>query len=636
MSDDRPADLSWIIRVVERFEIAWDGEDPPRIEGWLEEAEPSKRVDLLWELLRVECELRRRAGETPTAAEYLRRFPEYAAVVAAVLDPKLTRSADPGRTEPTGAARVEPGPSSQAATISPELISHPDYRIIRALGSGGMGLVYLAHNRITGRKEVLKVISRDVAQSPAALDRFLREIRAVARLQHPNIVTAYGAFRAGGSLVLAMEYVEGLDLARLVQAKGPLPVSHACYFVHQAALGLQHAHEAGLVHRDIKPSNIMLARARDRGIVKVLDFGLARASRELSRSDLQRTRAGPNPQASGDLTRAGEIIGTPAFIAPEQIADAPNADIRADIYSLGCTLYYLLSGRPPFWGTTDDILRGHRSAEAPPLNLGRPEVPGELAALVARMIAKEPDRRFQTPADVAAALAPSFRKSARAPEDPSTPMPLKIIWECPHCHSQVKTIKTDAPEVQCPACKTVVSQPPKGEEELEILSVSGNDWLAEAAGLERLPARTAEPKAQRVRRPSRDPKSSQEPLRPFHASRKVLAFFVIACIATGAIAFVRWYSGTVKMLMGNVDRAAQKRAKSVANGPLTETSPKQAQTPISTRTVAPTTIQVGNMVIGVSAASQGPIQLRSGQSAKEYLCLTLKIRNLSTQPIKYV
>ena len=167
-----------------------------------------------------------------------------------------------------------------AATLPPGLADHPDYEIKRELGRGGMGVVYLAHNQLMGRDEVLKVMGRHIIERPGVLDRFVREIRAVARLRHPNIVAAYHAARLGESIVFAMEYVDGLDLSRMVKAKGPLPVSHACNFVYQAALGLQHAHEEGLVHRDIKPGNLMLARKGDKATVKILDFGLAKATSE--------------------------------------------------------------------------------------------------------------------------------------------------------------------------------------------------------------------------------------------------------------------------------------------------------------------------------------------------------------------
>ena len=146
-----------------------------------------------------------------------------------------------------------------ADTLPPGLADHPDYEVIRELGQGGMGTVYLAKNRLMGRHEVLKVVSSHLIDRRGVLDRFLVEIRNAARLHHTNIVTAYSAMRIGESIVFAMEYVDGLDLAKLVKAKGPLPVANACNYVHQAALGLQHANEHGMVHRDIKPSNLMLA-----------------------------------------------------------------------------------------------------------------------------------------------------------------------------------------------------------------------------------------------------------------------------------------------------------------------------------------------------------------------------------------
>ena len=268
-----------------------------------------------------------------------------------------------------------------------------------------MGTVYLAKNRLMGRHEVLKVVSSHLMNRRGVLDRFLGEIRNAARLHHTNIVTAYAATRMGESIVFAMEYVEGLDLAKLVKAKGALPVSNACNYVHQAALGLQHANELGMVHRDIKPSNLMLAKQGDRAIVKVLDFGLAKVRSEGA--------------VDGGLTHEGQMLGTPDFIAPEQISDARRADIRADIYSLGCTLYYLLTGGPPFHATSlYEILQAHHSMDALPLNLARPEVPVELAALVARMMAKEPERRFQTPKEVAQALQPFFKKGNAAVAGP--------------------------------------------------------------------------------------------------------------------------------------------------------------------------------------------------------------------------
>ena len=413
MAEIPSADWSWINEAAERFERAWKKGTRPRIEDFLAKEPEPRRPQLLSELIRVERELRAGAGERPTAEEYRCRFPEHDDVVASVFAPAPTASRRPSKSPPGGAATA--AASGPASTLPPELANHPDYEIIRELGHGGMGVVFLAHNRIMGLNEVLKVVGPDVIKSPGVFDRFQREIRTVSRLHHPNIVAARYAFRCGESLVFAMEYVEGLDLARTVKAKGPVPVGRACYFVHQAAQGLQHAHEAGTVHRDIKPSNLMLTHKEGKAVIKVLDFGLAKAEREQEALDPIPAGANRDLGKGRRLTLTEDMLGTPDFIAPEQIADSQGADIRADIYSLGCTLYFLLSGRPPFDAASiRDTLRGHRSIEAPLLHLVRPEVPAELASLVAKMMAKEPDLRFQTPSEVASALAPFFKKPTAA------------------------------------------------------------------------------------------------------------------------------------------------------------------------------------------------------------------------------
>ena len=305
----------------------------------------------------------------------------------------------PSGVSSTEGARGPVVPPPPVDTLPPELVDHPDYEIVRELGRGGMGVVYLARNKLMGRLEVLKVVGGQLVERPGVRDRFLREVQSAAKLQHKNIVAAYSAMRLGESIVLAMEYIDGEDLAKMVKSRGPLPVVHACYFIYQAALGLQHAHERGMVHRDIKPANLIFAREGKKGVVKVLDFGLAKVTSE--------------GQADSGLTREGQMLGTPDYIAPEQIRDAQSADIRADIYSLGCTLYYLLTGGPPFRGDhLWDLYQAHFSMDAGPLNLVRPEVPVELAAVVAKMMAKEPGRRFQTPGEVAQALTPFFKKGS--------------------------------------------------------------------------------------------------------------------------------------------------------------------------------------------------------------------------------
>jgi serine/threonine protein kinase/formylglycine-generating enzyme required for sulfatase activity len=268
-----------------------------------------------------------------------------------------------------------------------------------------MGVVYLARNKLMDRLEVLKVLSKEMLAKQGRAERFLREIQSAAKLHHPNVVAAHMAFQMGELLVFAMEYVEGDDLAKLVRARGPLPVVNACYFAYQAAQGLQHAHERGMIHRDIKPGNLILSREGKKAVVKILDFGLAKVTSERG---LDRT-----------LTQEGQMLGTPDYIAPEQTLDAQKADIRADIYSLGCTLYHLLTGNTPFSGSSlFAVLQAHHSVEATPLNLVRPEVSVELAAVVAKMMAKDPNRRYQTPAEVVQALKPFLKPGGSTSPQP--------------------------------------------------------------------------------------------------------------------------------------------------------------------------------------------------------------------------
>ncbi len=268
-----------------------------------------------------------------------------------------------------------------------------------------MGVVYLAKNVLMDRREVLKVVNKALLDKPGVAERFLREIRSAAMLRHNNVVQAYSAVQAGELLLFAMEYVDGEDLDRVVQRQGPLPIPYACHYVSQAAMGLQHAHEHQMVHRDVKPQNLILSRQGRKHVVKVLDFGLAKAKRE--------------GEAVTELTGAGAMMGTPAYMAPEQAQDAASADIRADIYSLGCTLYFLLTGAPPFTGKSAfAILQAHVMTEPTPLSRVRAEAPAELAAVVAKMMAKEPARRYQTPIEAAQALA-AFIKPGSAPAEPA-------------------------------------------------------------------------------------------------------------------------------------------------------------------------------------------------------------------------
>ena len=266
------------------------------------------------------------------------------------------------------------------------------YVLVEKLGEGGMGQVFKARNWKLGRIVAIKLIRKERLVGGDAVRRFHREIRAAAALDHPNVIRAYDADEADGAHFLVMEYAEGKDLAQLVKEQGPLPPPRACDCARQAALGLQHAYERGLVHRDIKPQNLLLTPS---GAVKVLDLGLARLGHDGADGDL-----------TSLVTQEGAIMGTPDYMAPEQTLNAHGVDIRADLYSLGCTLYFLLSGRPPFaGGSLGEKIAKHQSCDPEAVERLRPEVPPALAAVVRRLLAKRPEDRFPTPAEAAAALS---------------------------------------------------------------------------------------------------------------------------------------------------------------------------------------------------------------------------------------
>jgi serine/threonine-protein kinase len=294
------------------------------------------------------------------------------------------------------------------------------YRVLDQLGQGGMGRVYKAEHRTLKRVVALKALAPSVLKSDRAEDLFLREVRAVARLVHPNIVTAFDADRAAnGRYYLVLEYVDGPNLDQLVRDRGPLSVGQACAFVRQVARGLQHAHERGLLHRDVKPANLLLQRSgggRDAPcVVKISDFGLAR---------LHEPEAGAEDTAGTILTKDNAVVGTPDYLSPEQARDVHQADARSDLYGLGCTFYFLLTGQVPYpgGGTLQKLLR-HGTEEPVPVEEIRLDVPHAVAAVVRRLMAKKPADRFQTAAEVIAALEP-FAVDGPAPwgaEEPVDP-----------------------------------------------------------------------------------------------------------------------------------------------------------------------------------------------------------------------
>jgi serine/threonine-protein kinase len=274
------------------------------------------------------------------------------------------------------------------------------YVILEELGRGGMGRVYKARHRTLNRIVALKILAPDLTQSDRAQEMFKHEMRAIAQLVHPNIVTAFDANKVGDRYYLILEYVDGPNLDQLVKLGGPLSIGQACDFIRQAAQGLQCAHIHGMVHRDIKPANILVQRRTadgSPGLVKISDFGLAR---------LVDPGSGENPSAT-KLMKPNTVMGTPDYLSPEQARSLKSTDIRSDLYSLGCSFYFLLTGQVPFpGGSSMEKLIRHSQNEPYPIESLRPELPVEFVAIVKKLMSKKPEDRFQTPAEVVQVLEP--------------------------------------------------------------------------------------------------------------------------------------------------------------------------------------------------------------------------------------
>ena len=307
-----------------------------------------------------------------------------------------------------------------------------NYRIQDRLGSGGMGQVYRAEHTLLGRRVALKVLARHLEFDGDAIRRFYWEVRVAAELQHPNIVTVHDAGECEGIHFLVMEYVDGVDLARLVRDQGPLPVPLACECIRQAAMGLQHACNAGFVHCDIKPANLLLARNLGQWtepdaiaaspyftphstyrMVKIVDLGLAR---RLGVADARVTPVAEETLGEG-------LAGSADYLAPEQACQPHQADIRSDLYGLGCTFYYLLTGQAPFpGGSWPDKLLRHQLDQPTPIRQLRPEVAPEVEAIVQRLMCKNPADRYALPADVAVVVHEWLAKQ-RMTATPRTAVP---------------------------------------------------------------------------------------------------------------------------------------------------------------------------------------------------------------------
>lgn len=302
---------------------------------------------------------------------------------------------------------------------APIPIAIGEYKIVRSLGRGGMGKVYLAQHTKLGRQVALKVVADHRLADARVKQRFEKEMRAIGRLSHPNIVIAHDAREIDGTAVLVTEYIDGLDLGQIVNRLGPLNVSETCEIIRQTAVALQYTSDQGFVHRDIKPSNIMLTRDGD---IKLLDLGLAR----LQEDDNERP----------EMTGTGQTMVTADYISPEQVTDSRSVDIRSDLYSLGCTLMKLLTGRAPFasesYLTAFAKMNAHVSDDPPQLSDCVDDSPRQLGLLVQSLLAKSPEDRPRQPIMVAERLS-AFTDGAdlsdlivRAIETPEMSAP-----ECP-------------------------------------------------------------------------------------------------------------------------------------------------------------------------------------------------------------
>lgn len=450
--------------LIERFEEAWLSETPPAL------AEFAANLDkyTLVELVHVDLECRLKRGDAARVEMYMEAFPELAAdpgvamnLIANEYELRLRRESDlsidefrdrfPQFSEELAEKLMSVRNQSEFQTVSnvaatEATITYPDkssaapdsgelgesqdveqlrdYRLLEKIGEGGMGTVYKAVHERLGKTVAIKVLSEHVLKDGQAAARFDREMLAVGALDHPNIVRATDAGEVDGRHFLVMEFVDGVDVATIAKQQTQLPIADACEIIRQAAVGLQHVHECGLVHRDVKPSNLMLCAptaTRDAACIKILDLGLARlnipmdvAAVDKPASDIGMDTGSHHAQRD-DVTVTGQLMGTFDYMAPEQTLGG-DVDIRVDIYSMGSTLYRLIAGRAPF--ATEDPQTPARKIialvqqEPTPLNELRIDVPDELRAIVDRMLAKDPAVRFQAPWEVADALVPFCESAA--------------------------------------------------------------------------------------------------------------------------------------------------------------------------------------------------------------------------------
>jgi serine/threonine protein kinase len=383
-------ELAELIRACrDRFRQDWADDRAPRLQAALESLPESARAAAFAQLLEIDLQERSARGETIWADDYLERFPDFDGEIAlalAQMPAEICSSA--------GTVISDPLPVPPAVKKKPSVGAWlGDYELVQRLGGGAMGQVFRAQHRFLRKTVAVKILAPSLAENPKAMARFRREMQMVGQMNHPNLVQATDAGCFEQVHYLVMEYIDGVDLHKLLVKNGPLPLEAAAELIRQAALALDSAHRQGLVHRDIKPGNIILGRDLQ---LKVVDFGLARLIQ-------------PDDDSEADgLSVAGQLLGTPDYIAPEQAGGLADVDHRADIYSLGCTFYALLAGTGPFQDS-DHMgmarkIHAHLRGTFPSIRDRRADVPFALAKLIGQMTAREPEDRIGSLAQVAEQL----------------------------------------------------------------------------------------------------------------------------------------------------------------------------------------------------------------------------------------